>query len=124
MDTAAARNCNSGIVSQDGNEQQDQQQVSFASALNFARSVSPPKISFGTCTREEVIKQLREIADRMENSGGDRAIVLQEAHSAQSVYREDFLLSTLVLHFAEFLPTAKKGTGLFGPAGFSVAVKS
>jgi hypothetical protein len=93
------------------------------SALDFARMVAPPGASFGLISSEEIIKKIEFIVERMKKNESPK-IILQSAHSASCVNNDDFLITTLVLEFAELLPEAKPGTKLYGSGPFPVEVKS
>ncbi|MGH3430885.1 MAG: hypothetical protein ACRDQZ_25505 [Mycobacteriales bacterium] len=92
-------------------------------ALEFAnRTTGERVIEFSLLKRAEMVKKLRELADRIEADKYPK-LVLQEAHSAEKVKHDDFAITTLVLSFAELHEASTPGTALRGGGGNLVPVE-
>src|SRR5919109_5123743 len=92
---------------------QDSREHTMSRTLDFAGLLNHGVVKFGLIKREELIKQLRDLADRIEKNERP-CIALQRAYSIDSVENEEFALTTLVLEFAELYEAAPQGTKLYG----------
>lgn len=85
-------------------------------AADFANFIQGGSVQFGVIGPAEVIKKLRELANRIEAAERPK-IALVNAYSMEKALIEDFFVTTLVLEFAELSPQAKPGTKLYAGGG-------